>query len=147
MSSVRLAGIATLAGSGCAILGSFLPWITAADPSTGTTLTKAGVDGHYAMLVDLLAVIGAGIAGLLLLRGQAPTAPAVMLTTLALAQLGLVIFVGTNLSRGVAQLEAAGATAGLGSGLYLTAFGAFLALAGGAYLLSARRPPEPWATS
>jgi hypothetical protein len=143
MRSVHLAGITTMAGSGCAILGSFLPWITAADPSTGITLTKAGVDGHYAMLVDLLAATGAAIAGILVLRRQAPTALAAILTALAVAQLALVIFVGSNLSRGVAQLEAAGATASIGAGLYVTAFGAFIALAGGAFLLRARRPPGP----
>lgn len=126
----RLAAVIVLLGSVGAIAGSFLPWISATDPSVGITLTKAGIDGHYAMLVDLLAMISAGIAGIVVLRGQAPTLVAVILTALALAELGLAIFVGSNLARGVAQLEAAGATAGLGMGLYLTGLGAVIATAG-----------------
>ena len=139
----RLAAVIVLLGSVGAIAGSFLPWISATDPSVGVTLTKVGIDGHYAMLVDLLAVISAGIAGIVLLRGQAPTPVAVILTALALAELGIVIFVGSNLSRGVAQLEAAGATAGLGSGLYVAALGAAIAAAGGAFMWIRSRRLEP----
>ena len=141
--ATRLAGAITAAGSACAIAGSFLPWIAATDPSVGVTLTKVGIDGHYAMLVDLLAVISVGIAGIVLLRGQAPTPVAVILTALALAELGIVIFVGSNLSRGVAQLEAAGATAGLGIGLYVAALGAAIAAAGGAFMWIRSRRLEP----
>lgn len=142
-SQARLAAVIVLLGSVGAIAGSFLPWISATDPSVGITLTKAGIDGHYAMLVDLLAVISAGIAGIVLLRGQAQTPVAVILTVLALAELGIVIFVGSNLSRGVAQLEAAGATAGLGIGLYVAALGAAIAAAGGAFMWIRSRRLEP----
>jgi hypothetical protein len=127
---VRVAAAIVTLGSVCAIAGSFLPWIQATDPEVGITLSKVGVDGHYAMLADLLALVATGIAGIVLLRGQAPTPVPVALTAFALAQLGLVLFVGSNLSRGVAQLEAAGASAGLGIGLYLAALGAAIAVAG-----------------
>ena len=120
-----------MVGSGCAIAGSFLPWIVATDPATGITLTKAGIDGHYAMVVDLMALIGAAIGGFVVSRQQAPLAVALAIIALALAQLGLVIFVGSNLSRGVVQLQAAGAVASLGFGLYLTAMGAIIELIGG----------------
>ena len=126
-------------GSVGAIAGSFLPWIQATDPAAGITLSKAGIDGHYAMLVDLLAVISAGIAGVVLLRGQAPTAVAVTLSALALAELVIVIFVAWNLARGVAQLQEAGATAGLGIGLYLAGLGAVVAVAGGAFMWTQSR--------
>ncbi len=131
MRVARLAGIVTVVGSGCAIVGSFLPWIQATDPSSGTTLTKAGIEGHYAMLVDLLAVIAAGIGGFVLVRRLASATVGLTITVLALAQLGLVIFVGSNLSYGVVQLQAAGALAGIGPGLYLTGLGAVVALVGG----------------
>lgn len=139
MTPARLAGIVTLVGSGCAIGGSFLPWIEATDPSTGITLTKAGIDGHYAMVVDLMALIAAAIAGFVLFRRAASTAAAFGIVLLAIAQLGLVVFVGSNLSRGVVQLKEAGAVASLGYGLYLTALGALIALIGG-ILAWAREP-------
>lgn len=139
MTPARLAGIVTLVGSGCAIGGSFLPWIEATDPSTGITLTKAGIDGHYAMVVDLMALIAAAIAGFVLFRRAASIAAAFGIVLLAIAQLGLVVFVGSNLSRGVVQLKEAGAVASLGYGLYLTALGALIALIGG-ILAWAREP-------
>ena len=122
----RLAAVVLMIGSAGAIAGSFLPWIQATDPEAGITLSKTGIEGHYAMLIDLMAVISAGIAGIILLRGSVPPQAAIALTSLALVELGLVIFVGSNLGRGVAQLEAAGATAGLGMGLYLTGLGAVI---------------------
>ena len=138
MAWVRLAGIATVAGSACAIVGSLLPWIDATDPASGETFTKAGIEGHYAMLVDLLAAITGGIGGLALVRRRASARFWVAVITLALAQVGLVIFVGSNLSRGVEQLQAAGAVAGIGVGLYLTGLGAAVATAGGILGLRSR---------
>ena len=120
-----------MVGSGCAIVGSFLPWIEATDPSSGITLTKVGIDGHYAMVVDLMAFIGAVIGGFVLFRRSASAAVVLVIVVLAVAQLGLVIFVGTNLARGVVQLQAVGAVASLGFGLYLTALGAVIELIGG----------------
>jgi hypothetical protein len=118
-------------GSGCAIVGSFLPWIEATDPASGITLTRTGVDGHYAMLVDLLALIAAAFGVLVLVRRRGSTALALLLIAIALSQLGIVIFVGSNLSRGVVQLEAAGAVASIGLGLYVTGFGTVVTAAGG----------------
>ena len=141
-SPLQLAGIVTLVGSTCAIVGTFLPWIEATDPSSGGTLTKAGIDGHYAMLVDLLAVIVAGIGGFVLLRRTASAAVALTITMLALAQLGLVIFVGSNLARGVVELQAVGAVASLGLGIYLTGLGAVVAMVGGILALK-KRPLGP----
>jgi hypothetical protein len=131
MAPERLAGILTIVGGGCAVVGSFLPWIEATDPSSGITLTKAGIEGHYAMLVDLLAVVAAGIGGFVLFRRPASAAVVLTLTVLALAQLGIVIFVGSNLSHGVVQLQAVGAVASIGPGLYLTGFGTVVAAVGG----------------
>lgn len=136
----RLAGIITVVGSGCAIVGSFLPWIEATDPFSGITLTKAGIEGHYAMLVDLLALIAAGIGGFVLFRRPSSAAVALTLTVLALAQLGLVIFVESNLSNGVVQLQAAGALASIGPGLYLTGLGTVVAGLGGVLAWTRRRP-------
>lgn len=130
MAPSRVAGIVTVVGSSCAIVGTFLPWIEATDPSSGITLTKAGIEGHYAMLVDLLAVIAAGFGGFVLFRRPASAAVVLTLTMLALAQLGLVIFVGSNLSRGVVQLQAVGALASIGLGLYLTGLGTVVAVVG-----------------
>src|SRR5258706_15560784 len=92
------------------------------------------------MLVDNMAAVTAGMAGIVLMRGSGPPQAAIALT-LALAGLGLVVCVGSNLARGVAQLEAAGATAGLGMGLYLTGLGAVIATGGGALMwIQSRRP-------
>lgn len=129
----------TLVGSGCALVGGFLPWIEATEPSSGIALTKVGIEGHYAMLVDLMAVIAAGIGGFILFRRPVPAAIVVAVTVLALAQLGIVIFVGSNLSRGIVQLQAAGAVANIGPGLYLTGFGAVVAAVGGILAWTARR--------
>jgi hypothetical protein len=131
MTPARLAGIVTVVGSGSAIAGSFLPWIEATDPSTGITLTKAGIEGHYAMVVDLMALIAAAITGLVSFRRAPTVAAAVAIVVLAIGQLGLVVFVGSNLSRGVVQLKEAGAVASLGYGFYLTALGALTTLIGG----------------
>jgi hypothetical protein len=141
MAPPRLTGMVTMVGSGCAIVGSFLPWIEATDPSSGITLTKAGIEGHYAMLVDLLALIAGGIGGLVLFRRPVSTAFALTLTFLALAQLGLVVFVGSNLSKGVVQLQAVGAVASLGPGIYLSGLGTVVALVGG--ILAWRQRPFP----
>ena len=83
------------------------------------------------MLVDLLAVIAAGIGGFVLFRRPASAAVALTLTVLALAQLGLVVFVESNLSHGVVELQAAGALASIGPGLYLTGLGTVVAGLGG----------------
>jgi hypothetical protein len=131
MTPARTGGIVIVIGSCCAIAGSFLPWIEATDPASGTTLSRTGVDGHYAMLVDLLAVIAAALGAMVLVRRRGSIPLALLLTAMALAQLGIVIFVGSNLSRGVVELEAAGAVAGIGLGLYLTGFGAVVTVAGG----------------
>ena len=138
MAPQQLAGIVAVVGSGCAIVGTFLPWIQATDPSSGDTITKAGIEGHYAMLVDLLAVIAGGIGGLVVFRRRASAAVGLTITVLALAQLGFVIFVGSNLARGVIQLQAAGALAGIGLGLYLTGLGAVVAGAGGVWAMTRR---------
>ncbi len=130
MAPPRLAGVVTVVGSSCAIVGTFLPWIEATDPSSGITLTKAGIEGHYAILVDLLAVIAAGIGGFVLFRRPASAAVVLTLMMLALAQLSLVIFVWSNLSRGVVQLQAVGALASIGLGLYFTGLGTVVALVG-----------------
>ena len=142
MAPPRLAGIVTVAGSACAIVGTFLPWIQATDPSSGDTITKAGIEGHYAMLVDLLAVIAGGVGGFVALRRRASAAVALTITMLALTQLGLVVFVGSNLARGVVQLQAAGALASIGLGLYLTGFGAVVAVVGGVLALTKKRSKE-----
>jgi hypothetical protein len=131
MTPTRLAGIVTVVGGGCAIAGSILPWIEATDPASGIILTKAGIDGHYAMVVDLMALIGAAIGGFVVSRRSASAAVVLAIVVLALAQLGLVIFVGSNLWRGVVQLQEVGAVASLGFGLYLTALGAVIELMGG----------------
>jgi hypothetical protein len=131
MARARFAGIVAVAGSGCAIVGSFLPWIVATDPMSGITLAKAGIDGHYAIVVDLMALISAAIGGFVLYRQHASGAFALAMVVLPLAQLGLVIFVGSNLSRGVVQLQAVGALASLGFGIYLTALGTVTELIGG----------------
>lgn len=140
MAPPRLAGIVTVAGSTCAIVGTFLPWIQATDPSSGDTISKAGIEGHYAMLVDLLAVITAGIGGFVVFRRRASAAVGLTITMLALAQLGLVIFVGSNLARGVVQLQAAGALASIGLGLYLTGLGAVGAVVGGILAFTRKLP-------
>ena len=75
----RLGGVTIVIGSLCAIAGSLLPWIEATDPASGLTLTKAGVDGHYAMLVDLLAVIAAIFAAFVLIRQRGSTTLALLL--------------------------------------------------------------------
>lgn len=129
MGGARTAVAVALLGGGAAVIGTFLPWIQATDPTEGTTLTKAGIEGHYAMLVVALAVLAAGACVLLLWRRSA--AFAVALIVLGVAQLGLEIFVGTNLERGVAQLEAAGAEASLGAGLYLSGLGSAGVVAAG----------------
>jgi hypothetical protein len=129
----RLAGGVTLVGAGCAITGSFLPWIEATDPASGTTLTRAGIEGHYAMLIDLLALIAGVIGAFVTFRRTAGAVLGITLAILAAVQLGIVIFVGSNLSRGVVQLQEAGAVAGLGSGIYLTGLGAVIALVAGVF--------------
>jgi len=138
-----MAGILTIVGSGCAVAGTFLPWIEATDPASGVTLTKAGIEGHYAMLVDLMAVIAAAIGGFALFRRPVPAsgkvAVVISITVLALAQLGIVIFVGSNLSHGVVQLQAAGAIANVGAGLYLTGVGTVVAALGGILRVVANR--------
>jgi hypothetical protein len=121
MDRPRTAIAVALLGSFVAIIGTFLPWIQATDPTEGITLTKAGIEGHYAMLVVALAVLAAGVSLLLLWRRSGPIAVALML--LGGAQVALEVFVGTNLARGVLQLEAAGAEASLGWGLYLSGLG------------------------
>jgi hypothetical protein len=121
MDASRTTVAVALLGSFVAIIGTFLPWIQATDPTEGTTLTKAGIEGHYAMLVVALAVVAAGASVLMFWRRSA--AVAIALVVLGGAQVGLEIFVGANLARGVVQLEAAGADASLGVGLYLSGLG------------------------
>ena len=121
MGSSRTTVAVALLGSFVAIIGTFLPWIQATDPTEGTTLTKAGIEGHYAMLVVALALVAAGASVPLFWRRS--SAVAIALAVLGGAQVGLEIFVGANLARGVVQLEAAGADASLGVGLYLSGLG------------------------
>ncbi len=140
MTTTRLALAIGLVGSFAAITGTFLPWIEATDPADGVKLSKAGIEGHYAMLVVALAMLTAGSSVLLIWRRS----PAIALTLISLgaAQVALEIFVGTNLARGVLQLEAAGADASLGAGLYLSGLGsAGIVVAG--FLAWATRSQKP----
>jgi len=137
MNSAALVLVVGLVGSLGAMTGTFLPWIQATDPADGVTLTKAGIEGHYAMLVVALAVLTAGASCLALWRRN--HVASLTLLSLGAAQLALEIFVGINLARGVTQLEAAGAAASLGAGLYLSGLGSAAVVVAG---ILAWREPE-----
>jgi hypothetical protein len=97
------------------------------------------------MLVVALAVLTGGTSCLLIWRRA--TVIALTLISLGAAQLALEIFVGINLARGVAQLEAAGAAAWLGAGLYVSGLGSACVVVAGILAWRARESPSRTATS
>jgi hypothetical protein len=145
MNTAPLVLVVGLMGSLGAITGTFLPWIQANDPADGVTLTKAGIEGHYAMLVVALAVL-TGATSCLLLRRRT-TVIALTLISLGAAQVALETFVGINLARGVVQLEAAGAAGWLGTGLYVSGLGSAGVVVAGILAWRTQESPSRAATS
>ncbi|MFB6310833.1 MAG: hypothetical protein ABEH64_06575 [Salinirussus sp.] len=109
-----------LAGAAVAIIGTFLPWITAgfsAGPIDVSTAV-AGIDTTLGLVTALVAVGGA----VLLIAFEAAD---IRGTTVGIA--GAVVVLG-----GVVQLLDLGGFAGAGLGLYISIFGGVMLAAGGA---------------
>jgi hypothetical protein len=127
--TARTAGIITVVGCVCAILGAFLPWGEKA--LFGLSISNAGLQSAGILLAGF-AVISVCIAGPVLLRRPATAAIAIILILLALAQLGLAIWNGVNIVQAIAESDSRMvAIRTIGTGAFLGAAGALITLAGG----------------
>jgi hypothetical protein len=124
------AGVVTLVGCGIAIVGTFLPWISAIGPF-GISISKAGIDGDGKFVVGV-ALICAADAAFTLLRRPASVAVGLIVFLFGLGQLGLVIWIGSNISNGIASLPSQSLIdASIGVGVYVSGLGAIISAAGG----------------
>jgi len=124
------AGVVTLVGCGVAILGTFLPWLTATGPF-GISVSKAGIEGDGKFVVGL-ALVCAALAAFVLLRQPASFGIGLLVFLLGLGQLGLVIWVGSNISNAIASIPSdSPLIASIGPGLYMSGLGAIISGVGG----------------
>ena len=146
---LNLGGAVTLAGGALAILGSFLPWISATAGLSGTISRsgiEAGGDGIITIAVGLLAVLF-GIARLARPGRDHAAQLGGLVTGVALVLMSALEVDGVN-SRVVALRASDGIFASAGSGLYVIALGGVLSTIGSlmglrglvASLAAARRP-------
>jgi hypothetical protein len=138
----RTAGVLTLVGCGGTVLAAFLPWLERA--VFGISLTTSGIQVEVVVLV-VLALGSAGIAGVSLLRHHATRALAIILAVLAVAQLALAISNAVNVVHALDQAAADSMFSRLiGTGVYGCIVGSAVTLFGG-YLAWTRRasPTDP----
>jgi hypothetical protein len=123
-----------LAGCGIAVVGTFLPWISATGPF-GISISRTGIEGD-GKLVAGLALVCAAVAGFAQLGRPATFTVGLVIFGLSVGELGLVIWIGSNLSNAISSLPSGTSIlASLGPGLYMSAIGAVIAGVGGAVTL------------
>lgn len=123
--------VITLGGCIGAIIGTFLPWVPASGPfENGVSRSGIEIDGKF---VTLLALICFGIAAFTLLRRPASLGIGILIFLFGFAELGLVIWVGSNISHAIGG-------AALGAGVYVSGLGAIAAVAGGIIAMTTKKP-------
>ena len=123
----RTTGIIILLGASCALVRVLLPGLEQA--AFGVSVTKPESE-PAAMMLAGLALIGAVIAGVVLLRRPATAPVAIVLVLLACAQVGLAIWSGATTMQGLQHESGRVLANSIGTGLYLGLLGAGLTLAG-----------------
>jgi hypothetical protein len=124
---------------GCimAILAAILPWIEKAAFGFSLTIPERESAG---LLLGILAVISAGIAGALLFRGPASGHVAIFLIALAVAQLGVGIWFGVNIVDAIRQGQShLVLLTAIGTGAYLAVLGSASTLVGSTLAWTTRR--------
>jgi hypothetical protein len=119
-----------LVAGALAILGSFLPWLTATVALVGT-VTRNGIDGGGDGLVTLILGLLVVLLGIALLAGSGSAKTARIGTILAAVVLAWIVYVDVgNVNERVAEITGDYATASVGMGLYVIGLAAILAVAG-----------------
>jgi hypothetical protein len=132
----RTAAVLTLVGSSSIVLAAFLPWLEAS--VFRISLTTPRIQGEIVLLV-VMALVSAGIAVVWLLRRQATTALAIILSVLAAAQLGLAILNAVDVVHAFDQADSEFIFGRLiGTGVYGCILGSAATLIGG-YVAWTRR--------
>ena len=133
----RTAGVVTVVGCLATFLAALLPWLLKGylTVSQGTvTIQATGV------VLAILAVISAGVAGAVLFRKAAKAWVAMTLIALALAQLGLAIWNCADIVHAIGQAGSHRVfTDAIGTGAYGGVLGAAITLAGGVLAWRKRR--------
>ena len=119
------------------VLAAFMPSLESA---VGISLTASGMQGELALMVGL-AVVSGGVAAFALLRRPATPALAIILTALAVAQLGLAIWHAGSVMNELEQLDSRLIFGRLiGTGAYGCILGSAATLAGGVFAWTKREP-------
>ena len=125
----RAAGVITLVGCFATILATLLPAIEPA--VVGVSVSSRNIPA-IAIPLAVLAVISAGIAGVVLLRRPVTARIALILIALAMAQLSLAIWFGSSIVRAIEQADSHLVfISAIGTGAYLSVLGSAITLLGG----------------
>lgn len=141
--ALKWSGAVVLIGGCLAVLGSFLPWISATAAFVGT-ISRSGLDGGG----DGIITIGAGIIialhGIALLIRKSGNARAVRASAVVFALvLGAVAVLDINsVNERVATVNSSAALASLGMGLVLVGLAAVVTVIG-AFLPAVRKRGDP----
>lgn len=132
----RVPAAVALAGCLMTLLAAVMPWGEKA--VFGVSL--ASTQGNARILLGILAVVSAGIAGVLLLRTPGAGVVALVLSGLAAWQIGAAIWFGQIILNEVRQADAHLILINaIGTGVYMAAIGSLTALAGAILAWTRRR--------
>lgn len=140
------AGILVVAGLGV-VIGSFLPWMVVR--TALVSLSRNGLEGGGDGIATVVAGVLLGFVGVLILAGRRPGRTWLGVVLVSGIALGLAAANMADVSNRAESVESELATAGIGSGLYLIALGALVAVSTvvvlypSAHVSLAKRLPPP----
>jgi hypothetical protein len=127
------AGAIIIAGGALAILGSFLPWVTATAAFVGT-IGRNGIDGGGDGMFTIIAGIIAALCGIALLARSGRAIVARVGALICAAGLGYIFIIDLgNVNERISSIDTDFATASVGAGLYVVGLAAVLLVAGGLF--------------
>jgi len=125
----RTAGVITLAGCSSTFLATFMPWLQVA--AFGASAPAMGIQTAGIPLA-ILAIVSAGIASVVLLRRPATARLGITLIVLAVLQLGLATWFGSNIVLAIERVDShLVLISAIGTGAYMSVLGSAMTLAGG----------------
>jgi hypothetical protein len=126
-----------VAGGAFAMLGSFLPWITATAAFVGT-ISRNGIDGGGDGLITIILGLAAAACGVDVYRRRTRVASIGALAC-GLGLVGIVALDIGSINDRIADINTESAFASVGMGIYVVALGGVLAILGGVAAVSESR--------
>jgi hypothetical protein len=125
----RTAGVITLAGCSSTFVAIFMPWVQVA--AFGASAPAMGIQ-LAGIPLAILAIVSAGIASVARFRRPATARVAVTLVVLAVLQMGLATWFGSNIVLAIERVDShLVLISAIGTGAYMSVLGSAVTLAGG----------------